>query len=124
MFFQINNILILTVFSAFLLSSCLPGGRQSEVPAHLIDQENMTKILAEVHVLEAWLNRLPNDTENIPELREYAYSEMLSKYNTNTETFNKSLEFYLNNSHLLHEIYPDIIETLSEREGLSRDAEK
>jgi hypothetical protein len=116
---SIQTTLYTCLLVVLLLTGCIPGSGDSEVPSYLIDEATMTQLMVDVHILEAWLSKLPKDKHG-PEIREYVYQRLLDIYETDAATFDKSMEFYLSNAHLMQSLYPQIIEILSEQEGLMK----
>ena len=97
-----------------LLSSCTK--KAEKIPADVIPKDTMVNVLMDIHIAEAGLKSVPQDTLNPQNIKTY-YDAIYKKYNTNDSVFNKSLKFYTDHPDLLENIYQKIIEEMSKKEA-------
>ncbi|UTA67473.1 DUF4296 domain-containing protein [Emticicia sp. 21SJ11W-3] len=104
-------ILHLALISA--LASCIPDPK---IPADVIDMKTMAKILADVHLTEAKVNRL---TFNDYDSTRVAYVELerriMAKYKVDTAQYKNSYKFYVKNPGLMVKVYDETLNILDER---------
>ena len=105
LFFVKKPFLILSVLLAI---SCA----NEKVPEGVMDQDRMTEVLMEIHLLEAKIQKLyvPQDSGKI--LYDH-YEKMLFKdLGISEEEYNQSLIYYINHGEELGEIYNHIVDSL------------
>lgn len=88
-----------------------------EVPANVIDEQTMSKILAEIHLTEAKASRLSFQAYDSTKV---AYDEMerrlMKKYKTDTARYKASYKFYVANPETMVKIYDETLKILKEME--------
>ncbi|WP_181306423.1 DUF4296 domain-containing protein [Rufibacter sp. XAAS-G3-1] len=97
-----------------VMLACTP---EPAKPADLISEEQMTRIMIDVHLTEAAIGRtIPNyDTSRVA-YRE-AHKRILKRHAVSDSAFKHSYDFYLSNPALLDKIYEDVLDSLSLREA-------
>lgn len=104
-------ILHLALISA--LFSCIP---ETKVPEGVLDTETMAKILADIHLTEAKVNRL---TFQDYDSTRVAYLELerriMAKYKVDTTRYKTSYRFYVQNPQMMVKIYDETLNILDER---------
>ena len=102
------------VVSVLLFQSC--ARREEVVPKEIISPDSMVAILVDVHLAEATasMNRI-NDIQRFsaPEL----YPVIYKSHHTDSITFRKSFDYYLDHPKKLDKIYEQVISELSRRES-------
>ena len=90
--------------------------REESVPKEIISPDSMVAILVDVHLAEAAanMNRI-NDVQRFsaPEL----YPVIYKSHHTDSITFRKSFDYYLDHPKKLDKIYEQVISELSRRES-------
>ncbi len=93
----------------FLLASC---GKQK--PKGVLSEKEMTDLMTQVSLIDAYLNTLPIDSGRkvMPVLYEHAFK----KFNLDSVSFGKNLDYYLGSPILTEKIYTNINTVLSEKD--------
>ncbi|GAB3935255.1 DUF4296 domain-containing protein [Mucilaginibacter myungsuensis] len=95
-----------------VLASCTEG---EKVPADLIDEERMTVLLANVHVIDGDLVTTPQQGDSLFRYGMGYYVEMFRKHNTDTAKFRKSFEWYIKHPIQLNKMYDNVIKILEKK---------
>ncbi len=86
------------------------------IPADILTKEEITPLLADLHVAQASLTIFEyTDTVKFT-LRDYQ-EEILKKRNIPLNKFEASMKFYTNHPELLKEIYEEVVNELSKEQG-------
>lgn len=97
----------------FLLMFWLTACGSDEKPENLIPKDKMTKVLSEIHILEAQINNLHFQHEDSSV---FVYQKMkvklLKTFDLDTATFSRSLKYYLLNPDKMKEIYAEVKKAL------------
>ncbi len=97
---------ILCIFLVFfLLSSCSDG-----IPKGVLSKAKMTDVLVEVHLIDGYLNTLNVDSAR-KVLGGY-YEQTFEAFDTDSATFNKSMEFYAEDPLLMTDVYSKVNDRL------------
>ena len=97
---------------------------QEEKP--LIDQQQMANILTDLHMAETYAQLIPTDkggfmTKNQDTL-EILYSHIYKKYDLDTASFNKALNWYKERPKLFDKVYEKTLAELSIRKDTYTDS--
>lgn len=93
----------------FLFISC---GKQR--PKGVLSEKEMTGLMTEVALIDAYLNTLPIDSGR--KVMPVLYERAFKKFKLDSVSFNQNLEYYLGNPILTEKIYTNIGKTLSEQD--------
>jgi hypothetical protein len=97
------------------LFACSP--QQTEAPSHLLNQSQMSDIIADMHLADAIAsaNKLGNmDSLNQESSNLNAF--ILNKYQVTKEQFDESFAFYKKDPLLMDSVYAEVITKLSRKE--------
>jgi hypothetical protein len=88
---------------------------EPKAPADVIDEQTMSKILADIHLIEAKAGRLSFQAYDSTKV---AYNELerrvLLKYKTDTTRYKASYKFYVANPESMVKIYDETLKILEE----------
>lgn len=102
--------LLYSIFiSFFLILSCAKSK-----PSGVVSESKITEILTEVSIVDGYLNTLPSDSAK--KVMPVLYDKIFDKYDIDSATFVKNLDFYFGNPNLTDKIYGDINKNLSKYE--------
>jgi hypothetical protein len=106
------------ILSLTVLFGC--GQENSQMPAHLLPQDKMVQILADVHIAEARIeNRiLYPDTALMVFSNEQ--QRILERHAVEEKVFRETYRFYLSDLRRMDKLYEIILDTLSVREAKAR----
>lgn len=114
------------IISLFLVSC--GGNDELDLPEGVAHPDQMTEVLTDVHILEAYLSYEAKGRQDTvidtPDFREQLYRKALQKHKMDSAKFHKSLQFYNREAPLLQEIYDEVVENLSRIEGERRVEEE
>ena len=111
--------IMLSILSVLLLActTC-----KTEIPSGILFEREFVNMLKEVHLAEAAfeLNK-SKGTVNAKNTLANSYQSTYKKYDIDTSSFNKSLEYYAKHPEILEEIYSTVLEQLTgERSTLNQ----
>lgn len=88
-----------------------------EVPADILPDSTMTKILIDISIIDAAHN-IGMNTPDLPRFRpELFYEEVMKKHNTNREQVVLSIKFYSTETSMMKKIYDDALMEVSRRQA-------
>lgn len=96
-----------------LVASCSESA--IKIPDDIIAKDSMVFIMMDIHIAEAGIKTLPNDSINLNNKTYYEF--IYKKHSITEEQFQKSLRFYTYNPELLQEIYVKMTEEMSKKEA-------
>src|SRR5210317_343494 len=102
---------ILQIFSLLLLLSCSPT-EEEIVPEGLIDEETMTAILTDVHLIEGARTGLTILGDTASNITDY-YDAMYEKFEITEEQFDMSFKYYTQHPKVMDKMYEQVIEDLT-----------
>lgn len=113
----------------FLILSIIFGliacGDDSDIPADIIDEQTMSKILADIHILESKASRLSFQAYDSTKV---AYNEkerlIMIKYKIDTTRYKASYKFYMTNPENMVRIYDETLKILKEMEDKKKEENK
>lgn len=97
----------------FLFASC---GKQK--PKGVLSEEDMTELMTEVALIDAYLNTLPIDSGR--KVMPVFYRNAFDKFKLDSSSFLKNLDYYLGNPVLTEKIYTDINKSLVAKDVVYR----
>jgi hypothetical protein len=101
----------------YLLLTACAADNQQEKPAQLLPKEKMISTLVDIHIAESKVmqRNLPADSAGML-FRNYKM-EIFKKAGVSSEAFEKSYQYYLNNTKEMDAIYAIVVDSLSLRES-------
>mgnify|MGYP006127150137 CR=1 FL=1 len=104
--------IILSILSVLLLACTAP---KIEIPTEILSETEFANMLKEIHLVEAAfeLNKskgVVNAKNNLAN----SYQSIYKKYDIDTSSFNKSLDYYAKNPKILESIYSRVLEQLTD----------
>ena len=97
--------MILSILFAF---SC---GKE-ETPEGVLDKDRMTKVLMEIHLLEAKIQKLYVPADSSKKLYHHYEKMLFEDLGVTEEQYDESLIYYVNHGAELGEIYNHIVDSL------------
>ncbi len=90
---------------------------EEEVPQEMIQPEQMKEVLIDLHLAEAWKERrkMAEDTALI--FIKSQYEEIFKMHDITRPDFEQSLDYYERHPDFMDEIYQEVINEMSRREG-------
>jgi hypothetical protein len=102
--------LLYSIFiSFFLILSCAKSK-----PSGVLSESKITEVLTEVSLVDGYLNSLPSDSAK--RVMPVLYDKIFKKYDLDSATFVKNLDFYFGNPNLTDKIYTNVNSKLSNYE--------
>ena len=103
------------IFLTVLVILCACGG--PEKPENLITPQQMTKLLLEVHILEAKMNKLPVVPLDCTQVVFDHYEKLLLEdMNITEEQYQVSFDYYLDHPKQFEKIYNAVVDSLLQKE--------
>jgi len=85
--------------------ACKPG-----IPKEIIQPDQMEKVLFDIHVVDGYIGTITKqDTAKI--VASSYYNGVYKKFNIDSATYNRSLNYYYNHPDLLNKIYENLSKT-------------
>lgn len=100
---------------------CLLSCQQQpdDLPANMVPQQTMVRILADIHTAEALIERNVSYPDTAQVIYAEEHAEILEKYGVEQEAFRETYEYYLTNLEEMDKLYEVVVDTLSVRESLA-----
>ena len=109
----------------FLLTFLLTACSLDDKPENLISEDKMSKILTEIHILEAQINNLHFQHEDSAVfIYQKKRFELMKTFNLDTATFRVSLKYYLLNPDKMKEIYTEVKKNLEAKKKVIEAKQK
>lgn len=102
--------LILVLSLLFFLGTSCKKSR----PSGILKEEDFINLMTEVHILDGYIVSLPVDSAR--KVIDPLYLEILSKYDLDTASFSKNLDYYMADSKLTSSTYEGIVNKLQAEE--------
>lgn len=99
-------LIIALVSSILLLGACF-----NKKPSGILSEKQMTALLTEVHLLDGYLQTLQIDSAK--KVMDGLYGELLAKYNLDSTSFAKNVDYYYMDPVKTEEMYDKIQQTLN-----------
>jgi hypothetical protein len=112
------------ILLAVLFGDC--SGKQ-DIPEGLLNKQEMTHVMIQIHLLEAKIGRLGLRTDSAKVVYKHFESELFRELKMDTSYFNKSFSYYSKKPEIFTKIYNAVVDSLIEmesREQLIEDEEK
>ncbi|KGE12403.1 hypothetical protein DI53_3781 [Sphingobacterium deserti] len=108
--YEMQRLLLIILSSFFLLISC-----KKSAPEGILSEKKMADLMADVHLLDGYLNMLPIDSSR--KIIDGLYAEVFDKYGIDSTLFTRNLRYYLGNPTMAKQVYAQVNTKLS---GLDR----
>ena len=109
---------IFSIFLLGLLFSCTSiENSEVDVPANILSEEKMAKVMADVHLLEAALNIGSYSKDNLILNNVNPTSDILKKNGVTKAQFDESFQFYTEYPQLLVKVYQLVLNDLSKMQA-------
>lgn len=103
------------IFLTVLVIVCACSG--STEPDDLIGREQMVKVMTEVHLLEAKINKVPVDPVDSTQAVYDHYEKLLFKdLGITQDQYEQSFNYYVDNPNEFEKIYNAVVDTLMQKE--------
>lgn len=99
--------MVIAGIALFFCVSC--GGEK--IPSGVIPPRQMPAVLVDIHLVDGQLASLPIDSARMR--RDGYYNTVFERYNTDSTTFRRSIEFYSSRPYLMNEFYVDVEKKLN-----------
>ncbi len=110
---------ILLIFASILLLGSCENGQNR--PSGAIDEETMSRILAEIHFTESKVSRLSfQDNDSSMVVYKVLEEQVLKKYKTDTIRYRASYNYYVTKPEKMIKIYDEAIKNIEEMRQNSR----
>lgn len=99
-----------------IVFACSPDKNE---PQDLIPKEKMIVLLTEVHILEAKIKGLkirPSDSANV--VYDHYEKMLFADFNISQEQYQRSFNYYVDNTQEFKKIYDAVVDTLMRREKI------
>lgn len=104
-----QRVLYSIIISFFLILAC-----SKSKPSGVVSENEIRDILTEVSIVDGYLNSLPADSGK--RVMPVLYDKIFKKYNLDSTSFVKNLDYYFGNPNLTEKIYTDVNKNLSKYE--------
>lgn len=93
-----------------------------EAPEDLIGQDLMVKVMIEVHLLEARINKVPIDpVDSTQAVYEHFEKQLFDDLGISQDQYERSFNYYVDHPNEFEKIYNAVVDTLMEREKLYKE---
>lgn len=106
------------ILSTILLLAVLIGAcsEKEKTPADVLSKQQMTRVLIQVHLLEAKVGRLGLTHDSAKQVYNHLHYLMLEKEGIDSAAFTKSFDYYSLNHAQFTKIYNAVVDSLIEQE--------
>ncbi|WP_432711965.1 DUF4296 domain-containing protein [Pedobacter sp.] len=88
------------------------AGCKDPIPKDVIQPDKMGKILYDIHIVDAYINTMPNPDSSKKVAAAY-YKGIYKKFGIDSVAYHKSMDFYYNNPEVMAKMYESIQGSLS-----------
>ncbi|MDR0364944.1 MAG: DUF4296 domain-containing protein [Bacteroidales bacterium] len=106
-------ILFILTIMLFLNASCSRIAKNEKLPPEIWDKRQMVEFLTQAQLVEAKIKNAKVSAQRQDSLSEIYYNELFTHFNTDKESWERSLQYYKKNPEKLNEIYADVLTELS-----------
>jgi hypothetical protein len=105
------NVFVICLSSVLLIGSCKQNPKTHVVakPLHLLSQDQMVKLIADMQLLEATVNLKNAQRQSLQKKDTLAYGDIFKKYNSSYREFQENFAFYSSKPEVLSKIYDEVI---------------
>ncbi|WP_166637758.1 DUF4296 domain-containing protein [Sphingobacterium paludis] len=101
-----QRLLLIILSSFFLLISC-----KKSAPEGILPEKKMADLMADVHLLDGYLNTLPIDSSR--KVIDGLYAEVFGNYGIDSAQFTRNLRYYLGNPTVAKKVYGQVNDKLT-----------
>jgi hypothetical protein len=87
------------------------NGCRPPVPEDIIQPDKMSKILYDIHIVDSYLNNVSKQ-DSAKKVASAYYNGVYKKFDIDSVTYTKSLDFYYKNPEIMSKMYEDIHKSL------------
>jgi hypothetical protein len=99
----------------FLVLLFLAACKQTSRPGGIIDQERMTKLLTDIHVVDGSVYNMLQMPDSLYKNGTGRYLAVFEKYNTDSIQFKRSFKYYTANPEVMATMYEQIADNLKQK---------
>lgn len=99
------------------ISACKRG-----VPGDIIQPEKMSKVLADIHVIDGYISSFPN-ADSARVVASSFYNGIYKKYEIDSAIYAKSMVYYNKNPQLMDQIYTTVVADLTKQKNAVQKAD-
>ena len=108
-----QRLLLIILLSFFLIVSC-----DKYAPKGLLSENQMIELMAEVHIIDGYLNTMPIDSSRL--VIDGLYDQLFEKYHLDSISFQENVSYYVGNAVNAKQMYPRVMEKLNSYERVYR----
>ena len=117
----LNYFKIIITACLAVLFSCQQKSPSSDIkPEGLVSQENMVRILIDVHMTESALSLKNFNRDSSLSLYAYYKEEIYKEHNVTEKQFKESFDYYSKHSQQLNSIYEAVIDSIDVKEATGK----
>jgi len=106
------------MITGFLLMTACSGGEDDvSVPSGIIPPDTMKPLLVDIHLVEAAILQKKELKQDVTSLTVDYYTLIFDKYHINRKRWAEAQEFYSLHPKLYREMYDEVMEDLSRKQG-------
>lgn len=105
--------ILFVLFIPFLFSCYHVNQPETEVPALLLNEEEMVSILTDVQLIEGALSYRRTLRIEQKDFRKSAYQQLFSTYGISAKILNENIRYYNNEPEKMEQIYEQVLAKLS-----------
>jgi len=106
-------------YLTFLLLVLL-GCKDEKIPEGILNIEQMTSILIDVHIAEGKIVELVQKPDTAAIIMRYFEDEIFMKHNVEREVYEKSFKYHLTNITSLNDVYARVVDSLNLRKEVQK----
>jgi hypothetical protein len=110
------NMVILAVRNCIIwaiLAGLLLGCAREKRPKGILNEEEMVKVLIDIHLTEGFVQALPIPYDSSKKLYPILENEIFEKHNISDSLYLQSLQYYLRDAIKMEELYARTIDSLT-----------
>lgn len=108
---------VLFLVLSFSLLGC-GGKKEEEIPAYVLSDEKMIKVLTEIYLIDAATNIHTFPGITMPADPVPGYDKFLKQHGITYAEFKKSYDWYIERPKKLNEIYTEVLNELSRKQAI------
>jgi len=89
-----------------VIFACLSGCK-SPIPAHIIQPDQMGKLLYDMHMVDAYISTMPNQ-DSAKKVAASYYKGIYKKFKVDSALYQQSMDFYYDNPEIMSDLYKNI----------------
>lgn len=101
------------LFFALIAFSCKNTESEKLRPAVLVSQSTLTRILTEVHLVEAAMSMRRNNGQEFEKQKNLLFDDIFTHYGLTPELLESNLLYYNQDPAVMEKVYQDVIDSLT-----------